>query len=126
MQHSYEKFQTSLLQSQQFGKYLSYMASDHEFVPRSQKLVNQIAKKNVEIGQRKCFQKKCRFLVFSDETMLELNNDRLLRIRRSKTEDLNPIFWRNSMVFHEKIDELGVHSIKRRQTTNSHGKQSGF
>ena len=43
IQPSCKKSQTSILQSQQFGKYLSNMASDHEFVPRSQKLVNQIA-----------------------------------------------------------------------------------
>ena len=94
MQPSHKKLQASILQSQQFGKYLSIMAFDHEFAPRSQKSGNQIAE-NVEIGQKKMLSQKNDFwktVAFSDETMLELNNDRLLRVRRLKNRRFEPQF----------------------------------
>ena len=66
-------------------------------------------------------------VVFSDKTMLELNNDRLLRVRRPKNRRFEPQFLAKFNGFsRKKNDDLGVHSIKRRQTTNSHQKQSGF
>ena len=63
------------------------MDSDNEFVPRSQKLVNQIAG-NVEIGQKSASRKNADFwktVLFSDEIMVELKNDKLHRFRRPKT-----------------------------------------